>query len=192
MNMTISSRLCWLIVPALWVGHNSVVAQDDDIDQGPAPYNFQSGPVGPTMTGSAQAGTSFMGTSSLAGSFFGLGENVAPGAAVAAWGPFSIYPQLGYLFTYGNGLQAQPGVNSTTVVNTVTPDVMIKIGSHWSLDYTPSETFYSNPLFQNTINQHVTFMGAEAYGDWTLSLSQSYVDTSQPLVETGTQVDQIA
>jgi hypothetical protein len=191
MNNTRSIKALWLVLCALGMGHTLVMAQEE-IDEGPLPYNFQSQAVGPTTSGSAQAGTSYMGTSSLPSSSFDLGDYVSSGAALAGWGPFRIYPQLGDLFTYGNGLQSTPGVNSATAINTITPDVLIKIGAHWSLDYAPSFAFYSNPLFQDTINQHVTLRGGEVRGDWTLNLSQSYVDTTQPLVETGTQVDQVA
>jgi len=133
-----------------------------------------------------------MGISALAGSLFNMGDYVSAGTGLVGWGPFRVYPDLNYLFTYGNGLQAQPGANSSTAISTVTPDVLIKMGNYWSLDYSPSLAFYSNPIFQNTVNQRVTLKGGTTYGDWTLSLLQSYVDTTDPLVETGTQVDQVA
>jgi hypothetical protein len=192
-----SSRLWWLVLPSLWVGHNSAVAQESnaapaDIYQGPLPYNFSSQPTGPTSPSSSQAGTPYMGTSSLAGSLFGLGDYLTQGPALAAWGPFRLYPQLSYSFTYGNGLQAQPGLNSTTAINTFGADALIRIGDRWSLDYSPSESIYSDPLFRNTFNQSVTLKGVTTYEDWTLNFSQSYIDSTYPLVETGTQLEQVA
>jgi hypothetical protein len=38
----------------------------------------------------------------------------------------------------------------------------------------------------------VVLNGGTIYRDWTMYLSQSYIDTTQPLVETGTQVEQQA
>jgi hypothetical protein len=191
MNNTSSSKFWWVVLPSLWVGHISALAQED-ISEGPLPYNFQSGPVGPTTSGSVQSGTPYMGTSGLAGSSFNLGDYASAGTGLALGGPFRLYPELGYLFTYGNGLQAQPGVNSTTAISTVSENLLLRIGSHWSIDYTPRQAFYSNPLFRDTTDQSVSLIGGTTYGDWTLNLSQSYVDTTQPLVETGTQVDQVA
>jgi hypothetical protein len=191
MNNTSSSRLWWVVLPSLWVCHISAVAQED-IYEGPLPYNFQSQPIGPTTSGSVQSGTPYMGSSVLSGSSFNLGDYVSTGTGIPVWGPLHVYPQLSYLFTYGNGLQAQPGVNSTTAINTVIPDVLFKIGNYWSLDYAPSWTFYSNPIFQNTTGQRVILLGGTSYGDWKLNLSQSYIDTTQPLVETGTEIDEVA
>jgi hypothetical protein len=108
------------------------------------------------------------------------------------WGPFRVYPQITYSFTYGNGLEALPGLNSYTAINRVTPDVLIKMGDYWTLDYSPEWAFYSNPVFRDTTDQRVVLKGGTTYGDWTLNLSQSYIDTTQPLVETGTQVEQVA
>jgi len=189
MNNTSSSRLWWLVVPSIWACHISAVAQEE-IYQGPVPYNFQSQVVGTTSPGSAQSGTPFMGTSSLAGSPLNVGNSLSTRPSLVEWGPFRVYPQISYLFTYGNGLEAEPGINSTTAINTVTPDMLIKIGQAWTLDYAPSLDYYSNPLFHNTTDQRVVLAGGMTYGNWTLNLSQSYIDTTDPLVETGTQVEQ--
>ena len=107
-------------------------------------------------------------------------------------GPFAVFPHLLYSATYGNGIEAQPGQNSTTVINTVAPGLLLRMGSHWTLDYTPSLSFFSSPLFHDTTDQNVLLMGGTTYRDWSFSLSQSYVATAQPLVETGTQIEQEA
>jgi predicted porin len=58
------------------------------------------------------------------------------------------------------------------------------------LDYTPTWTFYSNKQFRDTLDHSVVLNGGTAYGDWVLGLSQSYVSSDQPLIETGGQTAQ--
>jgi len=70
--------------------------------------------------------------------------------------------------------------------------VLLRLGNHWILDYTPSLAFYSNPIFRDTTGQNVDLYGFTSYRDWTLTLAQGYLDTTQPLVETGTQVEEQA
>jgi hypothetical protein len=180
-----------MVVPSLWVCQFSAVAQQD-IYQGPLPYNFQSQPIGPTSSGATQSGASYLGTSALAGSVPNRAEYSAAGPPLVEWGPFRVYPQFTYSFTYGNGLQPAPGLNSTTAINRVAADVLIRMGRIWTLDYAPSEAFYSNPLFRDTTDQRVVLRGATTNGDWILNLSQSYIDTTEPVVETGTQLEQVA
>jgi len=189
MNKTSSGRLWWFVLPLFWVCHISAVAQED-VNQSQPTSTFQPQPVGPTTPGAAQPGTPYMGTSGLAGSPFNLADYASPGTGLAAWGPFSVDPHLFYSFTYASGLEALPGANSTTAINTVSPGLLLKIGSHWTLDYSPNLSFYSNPNFRDTTDQHVALKGGTTYGDWTLSLVQSYINTTDPLVETGTQVEQ--
>jgi len=165
------------------------VAQEDN-NQSPLPSIFLPQPVGPSTPGSDQPGTPYMGTSGLAGSPFNLGDYVSSGTGLAVWGLFSVEPHLFYSFTYGSGLEALPGANSTSAINTVAPGVLLRMGSHWTVDYSPSLSFYSNPVFRDTTEQHVVLKGGTTYGNWTLNLLQSYINTTDPLVETGTQVEQ--
>jgi hypothetical protein len=153
-------------------------------------YAFQQ--PGPTTPGSGQFGVPFMGTSALAGSGVGRNAYTPTGPPLAGWGAIEVYPHLLYKFSYGNGIEARPGLNSTTVVNSIAPGLFLKLGDHWSIDYTPSLDFYSNPIFRDTTDQSVVLNGVTTNGDWALKLSQSYLDTTQPLVETGTQIEQQA
>jgi hypothetical protein len=197
MKNTSSGMLFWFRLALLWVCQVAAQAQDNpygntltNIYQVPT-NNYQFAPVGPTTSASAMFSGPFMGTSTLAGPLAPQAY-VPVGPPLAEWGPIGVYPHLLYQVTYGDGIEAQPGVNSTTFVNTVSPGVYFKLGSHWSLDYTPSLAFYSNPIFRDTTDQKVILNGGTVYRDWTLYLTQSYIDTTQPLVETGTQVEQEA
>jgi hypothetical protein len=198
MKNTSSGRFCWLVLPALWVCHTVAVAQQNVYGNGligsfqSQSNNFQS-PFGNSITPAAnQPLAPNMGTSALAGPSAFRSLYVPTGPGLVTVGPLAVYPHLLDTTTYGNGIEAQPGRNSTTWVNTVAPGLLLTLGSHWILDYTPSLAFYSNPLFHDTTGQHVVLNGVTTNGDWSLSLSQSYLDTTSPLLETGTQIEQQA
>jgi hypothetical protein len=174
------------------LGNNVLGNTPDEQSSSPSPTISRSNKPGPTTPGSSHLGVPFMGTSTLAGSGLGRPYYTPTGPPLAGWGPIEVYPHLAYTFSYGNGVQARPGVNSTTAINTVAPGTFLKIGDHWSIDYTPSLDFYSNPLFHNTTDQNVVLNGIATNGNWVLKLSQSYIDTTQPLAETGTQIEQEA
>jgi hypothetical protein len=123
---------------------------------------------------------------------------IQPGEAVLSasqthpfqWGPLDLRPHFLYQFLYGNGIQASAGHPSTTAIYNVSPGLLLGLGSHWTVDYTPTWSFYSNQQFRNTFDQNVSANGGYAYGDWVLGLSQSYASTDQPLIETGGQTSQ--
>jgi hypothetical protein len=196
MKNTSSGVLVWFVLPFACLCHTTALAQENVYGNGLtnvnqiATNNYPFQPIGPATSGTAMFSGPFMGTSALAGSVAGMYVPTGPG--LFEWGPTAVYPHLLYEVTYGDGIQGQPGVNSTTFVNTVAPGVLFKLGNHWTLDYTPSLAFYSNPIFRDTTDQNVSLNGGTVYGDWTLNLTQSYIDTTQPLVETGTQVEQQA
>ena len=191
-----SSTPLWIVLPSLCMCQVATLAQDNNYGNAPTNIyqvptnNYQFAPVGPTTSASAMFSGPFMGTSAVAASMAALYVPTGPG--LLEWGPIAVYPHLNYQMTYGDGIEARPGVNSTTLINTVAPGVFLKLGQHWSLDYTPSLAFYSNPIFRDTTDQKVLLNGGTVYRDWTISLTQSYIDTTQPLVETGTQLEQEA
>lgn len=103
------------------------------------------------------------------------------------WGPVDLRVHADYQLSYGNGIQSTPGHGVVTVINEISPGLLFDIGRHWSLDYTPTWRFYSSKLLQDTLDHSVRLAGWAAYEDWVLGLSQTYVTSSAPLVETGTQ-----
>lgn len=106
------------------------------------------------------------------------------------WGPVTVRPHASYQFTYGSGIRFstnQPAAN--TIVQTFSPGVLFVLGPHWTLDYTPSFTFYSDKNFQNTVGQSVTLTGGTVYEDWQLGLSQNFAYSSSPQIQTGTQTE---
>ena len=106
------------------------------------------------------------------------------------WGPVTLRPHVSYQFTYGTGIQSSPGQQHDTVDQSLAPGVLFVLGAHWTLDYTPTFTFYSDKNFKDTVGQSVTLNGGTTYEEWVLGFSQNFTYTSSPQVETGTQTDQ--
>src|ERR1700722_20045129 len=106
------------------------------------------------------------------------------------YGPLIARPHLSYQFIYATGIQSSPGTNQNTVINEFSPGILFDLGTHWTLDYTPTLIYYQNHNFKNEFNNAATLTGATSYEDWALGLSQSYSSSSSPEAETGTQTDQ--
>jgi hypothetical protein len=106
------------------------------------------------------------------------------------WGPATFYPHLFYRFLYGDGIQANPGQEVTSAVHLLSPGILTDIGTHWTLDYTPTWTLYSNRQLQNTLDHAVNLAGATSFQDWLLKFSQSYNYANDPLIATGSQTTQ--
>jgi hypothetical protein len=124
---------------------------------------------------------------------FIAGENTsssAPETQPFQYGIFTFRPHPSYRFLYGNGILSSPTNAESTVVNQISPGFLLDIGRHWTLDYTPAWTFYSNSRFHDSLDHSVTLTGGTSYEDWTLGLSQGFTLTSDPLVQTATQTSQ--
>ena len=121
-------------------------------------------------------------------------EGNAPGAAQPTepfqYGIFTLRPHPFYRFLYGTGILSSTNQAQSTIINQLSPGFLLEIGRHWTLDYTPTWTFYSDSHFQNTLDHVVTLTGGTSYEDWTFGLSQVCALTSDPLVETATQTSQ--
>ena len=105
------------------------------------------------------------------------------------YGPLDIRPHLDYRFFYGNGIQNAPGFAQNSIVQEVSPGILLDIGPNWALNYTPTLRFYSSNEFQNGVDQNVVLTGGVSYEDWTFGLTQTAQLTSAPLAETGGQTD---
>jgi hypothetical protein len=106
------------------------------------------------------------------------------------WGPVNLRPHLFYSLSYADGLLSNPGQPESTIINQFSPGMLFVIGSHWTLDYTPTLRWYSNDKFSDGVDHSVNLNGWTAYEDWTFGLSQAYASFSAPLAQTGTQTDQ--
>ncbi|HTX22405.1 MAG TPA: outer membrane beta-barrel protein [Candidatus Aquilonibacter sp.] len=118
------------------------------------------------------------------------GPNFSSFTSPFQWGPVTVRPHVDYQFLYGNGVNSSPGQQQNTIVQTLSPGVLFDLGSHWTLDYTPTLNFYSSGSFQNTVDHSVQLGWGTGYGDWFFSGSQSCSFSSDPTVEIAAQTDQ--
>ncbi len=109
------------------------------------------------------------------------------GSSPFQWGPVTLSPHFSYRFLYGDGIQAAPGQQSRTTIQAFSPGVLFSLGTHWTLDYTPTQTYYSDPVFKDTLDHTVRLAGATTSEDWIFQFSQDYTSSSSPLIETGQQ-----
>jgi len=103
------------------------------------------------------------------------------------WNFLTFRPHVFYTFLYGNGIESSPGQQHNSIVQQLAPGMLIDLGDYWTLDYTPTLTFYSDKNFRNTLDHAVQVNGGFAYRDWVFGLSQGYTSSSDPSVEIGGQ-----
>lgn len=114
----------------------------------------------------------------------------APETPPLQWRWLAFRPHALYRFVHATALPTTVTNRVASTVQEVAPGLLVNLGTHWSLDYTPTLRFYSSGAFNDTLDHSVRLVGGTIYQDWALGLVQSYEKTSQPLVETGTQTDQ--
>jgi hypothetical protein len=102
----------------------------------------------------------------------------------------TLRPHPFYRFLYADGILSATNRPEHTMIQDIAPGFRLDVGDHWTLDYTPTWTLYSNRHFQNTFDQAVSLTGGTVYGNWVLGLSQSYTVSAVPQVETATQTHQ--
>jgi hypothetical protein len=117
--------------------------------------------------------------------------NAIPGSALQQQpfqvGPLDLHPHVFYQMLYATGVQSAPGLPHDTLTQDISPGLLVGLGRNWTLDYTPSWTFYSNSQFHNTLDHAVALNGGLTYGDWLLGFSQTYTRSDTPLIVTGAQ-----
>jgi hypothetical protein len=106
------------------------------------------------------------------------------------YGSLLARPHVLYRFLYGMGISSSPGQQHDTIVQQLSPGVMFDVGKHWTLDYTPTMTFYSSGGLQNTLDHSVQLGWGTAYDNWFLNVSQGVSITSDPQTQTAAQTDQ--
>jgi hypothetical protein len=106
------------------------------------------------------------------------------------WGPVTLRPHIYYQFAYGTGILSGNNQANDTIIQDLAPGMLFLLGTHWTLDYTPTLTFYSNNNFRDTVGQSVTLTGYTTYEAWIFGLSQNFTYDAYPLVQTGAQTSQ--
>jgi hypothetical protein len=103
------------------------------------------------------------------------------------WGPLTLRPHPYYQFLYADGLQYSTNQVAHSIIQTISPGALLEIGRHWTLDYLPLWTIYSNNQFSDNFGQAVKLVGGTTYNDWVLGLIQSYNDISALSATTASQ-----
>ena len=103
------------------------------------------------------------------------------------WGPVTLRPHPYYQFLYADGLQFNTNQVAHSIIQTISPGALLEIGQHWTIDYSPLWTFYSNKQFSDNFGQTASLVGGTTYNDWVLGLIQSYSNISALLAETASQ-----
>jgi len=113
-----------------------------------------------------------------------------PQTAPIQWGDVGVRPHIFYRLTYGDGVQFRPGLQEKTAIHSISPGLAFDYGSHWTADYTPTWTFYSNNAFQDSVAHNASLNGTAGFTDGRLDFSERYSRSNEPLIETGRQTRQ--
>ncbi len=126
--------------------------------------------------------------------------NAVPGSALQQQpfqvGPLDLHPYFFYQLLYETGIQSAPGLPQSALIQNVSTGLLVDLGKNWTLEYTPTWTFYSDTQhhgtneFHNTLDHSAALTGGLAYGDWLLGFSQTYNRSDTPLIVTGGQTEQ--
>ncbi|MGO9585232.1 MAG: hypothetical protein ACLP2Y_03345 [Limisphaerales bacterium] len=146
--------------------------------QAQAQYILAPGPQPPDQTPPAMQQTNEM-------DVFATAPQTGP--EPLKWGPLILRPHPYYQFLYADGLQSNTNQAAHSIVQTISPGVLLEIGQHWTLDYSPLWTLYSNSQFSDNFGQAVKLVGGTTYNDWVLGLIQSYAEIDAPSTVTASQ-----
>jgi hypothetical protein len=115
----------------------------------------------------------------------------APAPGPFQWGVWDFHPHLLYRFIYGDGIPSGPTNHYKTIIQEISPGLLLNVGDHWTLDYTPTVRLYSSKQFPDSTDELAVLSGKTTYQDWGFGLSQTYASSSSPLAETESLADQV-
>ena len=119
----------------------------------------------------------------------GQGEQ-NPVPQIFRFGPVNLHPHADYSISYADGLQASPGDRENTMIQSISTGLRFDLGSHWTLEYTPTFQFYSNSKFTDSVNHSITLNGGVRYGAWVFGLSHNTLIETAPTAATASQIGQ--
>lgn len=111
-------------------------------------------------------------------------------AASAAGALAFLSPSIRYGVQYGDAVSSPVGDQKKSYIHQLSPTLTARFAEQWSLSYTPSFIWYSSDAFEDRINHIANLEGNGAMGNVSIALNQSYLRTSDSLVETGQQTKQ--
>jgi hypothetical protein len=107
-----------------------------------------------------------------------------------SWDQFTLRPHVDYQLIAAEGILAAPSNKVDTVIQNISPGILINLGPHWSFDYTATIGLYSNTNFGTEIDHSITLTGQTIYRDWIFGFLQTVALTKSPLIETASQTDE--
>lgn len=113
-----------------------------------------------------------------------------PSGVIFQRGPFSLHPHLMARYIYGLGLPTNGGRHVASVINTLAPGLLVDMGKHWTLDYSPTWTSYTARALKDTVSQSFNLRGAGEVQGLAVNFSENYAKSSPILIETGGQTPQ--
>ena len=113
-----------------------------------------------------------------------------PSGTIFQRGPFSLHPHLMARYIYGLGLPTNGGRHVASVITTQAPGLLVDIGKHWTLDYSPTWTSYTARALKDTVDQSFSLQGAGEVQGLAVNFSENYAKSSPILIETGGQTPQ--
>ena len=118
-----------------------------------------------------------------------IGSRPAASNTLFTRGPVTLRTNILYRYLNAEGLPAG-ALRVDSGVQTVAPSIFLDFGSHWSLSYVPSWTYYTAKELDNTFDQTFGLHGGLIGQHWFLTLNQTYSIASPTLYETGRQTQQ--
>lgn len=144
---------------------------------------FSSEPAAPNVPAAVQPAADPASTPSAT-------TRTPPSSTPIQLGSVTLHPHISYQLLYGDGVLVRPGTPTVSTSQMIAPGLRLDLGTHWVFDYTPTQTIYSNPDFDDTLTHAISLNGGYRYGEWQFLASQNYVTSSQSRIETGRQTDQ--
>jgi hypothetical protein len=100
-------------------------------------------------------------------------------------GPFAARPHFDYEVVHGTGILRIPGQPDRTTMHTVSPGILLNVGTQVSLDYTLSRIMYSNGKLDDQTDHNFRVQGGFTRDEWKFALSGEYGTDTNVMVETG-------
>jgi hypothetical protein len=106
------------------------------------------------------------------------------------WDQFVVRPHVDYQIVAATGLLAAPSNKVNSVIQNISPGILINLGPHWSFDYTAMIGLYSNTNFGTELDHTITLTGETVYTDWIFGFLQTFVFSKSPQIETASQLSE--
>lgn len=105
-------------------------------------------------------------------------------------GPVLFRPAINYKYTDANNLLRSIGDEQDSEIQDISLDLNFDYQEFWSFSYRPTWTYYSNDLFEDSDSHSAQFSSDFSVADWRIGFNQSFRDSNNSLVQTGSQTEQ--